>query len=298
LPLLAQNQFIGFIQLSTLGREHLFEAAEVELARTLTNQVSLAIEKARLYEATVGRYETELEFARQIQQNLLPRSLPDVPGLRLAGLCQPAYATGGDFYDYILLPNHRLGIMVGDVTGKSLPAAMVMALARNTLRAEQINHPTPAAALTSANHWLYQDIQRGTFVATVQALIDPLERKMEWVNAGQTAPLLLRQGKIDYLWPDEALGLPLGITPDGEYTQAEMTLHSGDILLFYTDGLVEAKNATGELFGFERLEASLLRLPPLDGPQQVIDHLLAEIQAFVDDAEQHDDITLVVAQME
>jgi len=298
LPLIVQTQLTGFIQLYTLGQPRLFEAAEVELARTLTNQAAVAIEKARLYEATVARYEQELEIARRIQQNLLPRIVPEVAGLRLAGACQPAYEVGGDFYDYVPLPDHRVGIVVGDVTGKSLPAAMVMALARNTIRSELVNQPEPAAAMTVASRWLYQDMQRGMFVAVVQALIAPLDHVLWLVNAGQAAPLLLREGQADFLWPVEAGGLPLGVLPDTTYGQAQVPLQSGDVLLFYSDGIVEGINTAGEMFGFERLGAALQRLSPGRTPAQIIEDLLDEMKAFVGKAEQRDDITLVVVEIE
>jgi serine phosphatase RsbU (regulator of sigma subunit)/CheY-like chemotaxis protein len=297
LPLVVQMQLTGFIQLHSIGQKRVFEATEVELAKTLTNQAAVAIEKARLYEATVTRYEEELKFARRIQQNLLPRLVPEVPGLRLAGLCRPAYETGGDFYDYIILPHHRLGIVVGDVTGKSLPAAMVMALARNTVRSELVNNPHPAEAITTANRWLCQDIQHNTFVAVAQALIDPLHHKLWLVNAGQTAALLLRSGQTTYLLPKQAVGLPLGIQPDMTYTQAEISLEPGDTLLFYTDGIVEAQNRSGEMFGFDRLESTMKNLQADCYPDRMIETLLAEMQGFVGQAEQHDDITLLVVQV-
>lgn len=298
LPLVVQNQLTGFIQLATVGNERIFESTEVELARTLTNQAAVAIEKARLYEATVARYEQELEIARQIQQNLLPHVVPNIPGLRIAGLCQPAYATGGDFYDYISLPDNRLSIVVSDVTGKSLPAAMVMALARNTIRSESIKSSWPAEAMTAANKWLFQDTQHDTFVATVQALIDPAKQAMWLVNAGQTAAILLRQGQPTYLLPEEAMGFPLGIDQNITYAQAQIPLQSGDTLLFYTDGIVEAQNQTGEMFSFDRLETTLQHINNGHTPQQIVDLLMAEIQTFVGEAEQHDDITLVVVQVE
>jgi serine phosphatase RsbU (regulator of sigma subunit) len=298
LPLIVNNQLSGFIQLCAVGRERHFEAAEVELVRTLANQAAVAIEKARLYEATITRYEEELEIARQIQQNLLPRVVPELPGLRLGGLCLPAKATSGDFYDYIPLPNHQLGIVVGDVTGKSLPAALVMALARNTIRSELVNNPHPAEAMTTANSWLCMDIRRGTFVATIQALLAPLEQKMWLVNAGQMVALVARQGQVQYLLPDEAIGFPLGIQPQKAYTQVVFPWQAGDTYLFYTDGIVEAKNSSGEMFGFERLIASFQKLQALQGPVEMIEQLLAEMHAFVGEAEQHDDITLVVVQVD
>jgi serine phosphatase RsbU (regulator of sigma subunit)/CheY-like chemotaxis protein len=298
LPLIVQAHLTGFIQLYTLGQPRLFEVAEIELARTLTNQAAVAIEKARLYEATVARYEQELEIARRIQQNLLPHIVPEVAGLRLAGVCQPAYEVGGDFYDYVPLPDHRLGVVVGDVTGKSLPAAMVMALARNTIRSELVNQAGPAAAMTVASRWLYQDMQRGTFVAAVQALIAPVDHVLWLVNAGQTAPLLLREGQVDFLWPAEAGGLPLGAQPDTTYGQAQVQLQSGDVLLFYSDGIVEGVNTAGEMFGFERLESALRRLSPGRTPAQILEDLLAEMKAFVGKADQRDDITLVVVEIE
>jgi serine phosphatase RsbU (regulator of sigma subunit) len=297
LPLVVQNQISGFIQLHSVDRERIFGEAEVELARTLTNHAAVALEKARLYEATVARYEQDLEIARQIQQNLLPRTVPNIPGLKLAGVCHPAYETGGDFFDYVLLPNQRLGVVVGDVTGKSLPAAMVMALARNTIRSELVNNPRPAEAMTTANGWLCRDIRPGTFVAAVQALFDPVEQRMWLVSAGQTAAILIRAGQTNYLLPDGAVALPLGIQPGTIYGQAEIPLQPGDTLLFYTDGLVEARSETGEMFGFERLEATLRQFDHNDDPARLIEDLLAELRLFVGQAEQHDDITLVAVRL-
>jgi sigma-B regulation protein RsbU (phosphoserine phosphatase) len=141
-------------------------------------------------------------------------------------------------------------------------------------------------------------VQRGTFVAAVQALIAPADHVLWLVNAGQTAPLLLREGQADFLWPAEAGGLPLGVQPDTAYTQAEIPLKSGDILLFYTDGIVEAINTAGEMFGFERLAAGLQELRNSYTPARIIEGLLDRMKAFVGEAEQRDDITLVVAQVE
>jgi serine phosphatase RsbU (regulator of sigma subunit) len=188
-------------------------------------------------------------------------------------------------------------VVVGDVTGKSLPAALVMALARNTIRSELVNNPHPAEAMTTANRWLCTDIRRGTFVATIQALLVPLEQKMWLVNAGQMAALLAREGQVQYLLPDEAIGFPLGIQPQQTYTQVGFPLLARDTYLFYTDGIVEAKSPTGEMFGFERLMSGFQRLHQLQNPAEIIERLLAEMQAFVGEAEQHDDITLVVVQV-
>jgi serine phosphatase RsbU (regulator of sigma subunit) len=184
------------------------------------------------------------------------------------------------------------------VTGKSLPAAMVLALARNTVRSELVNHALPAEAMTRANNWLYQDIRHGTFVATVQAVIDPVGQRMWLVNAGQTATLLVRNGQVRYLLTDEAAGFPLGVQAEGRYIQTQVSLRVGDTLLFYTDGIVEAKNEIGQMFSFDRLEAALQRLCADRAPLQIIEGLLTEMQTFVGETEQHDDITLVVVQVE
>ncbi len=296
LPMVAHNQLSGFIQLGVVGRPRTFEATEVELARTLTNQAAVAVEKARLYEATVTRYEQEQEIARQIQQNLLPQAAPHLPGFSLAGLCRPAYMTGGDFYDFIPLPTGPVGIVVGDVTGKSLPAALVMALARNTIRLELVNHLRPAVAMTAANRWLCRDIRHGTFVATVQALIDPATRQMSLVNAGQMMAFLVRDGQVSFVLPLDSAAIPLGLEEDLAYTQSEVALLPGDSLVFYTDGIVEARNKAGHMFGFERLEAGLQGLAGRN-PEEMIAGLMAAVEAFVEAAEQHDDMTIVVVQV-
>jgi len=185
--------------------------------------------------------------------------------------------------------------MIGDASGKSVAGALLMAMARSVGRAEAIDHEEPALVLRETNRSMAHDVPRGTFVALCYATIDPSGR-MAVANAGQLTPVLVRaDGGIEYLYPPGPT-LPLGIQPDMGYETLAVDLAPGDTVLFFTDGLVEAHNASGELFGFERLDAILSTCAALP-PHALIDRIIAEVQAFMGNVAQHDDMTLVVAQI-
>ena len=299
-PLIARDRVLGVLNIDSRAYEgattppRVFTERDVEVARTFGNHAAVAIENARLYQESVTRVEQELEIARRIQSNLFPRQLPAVQGLELAARCLPARETGGDFYDLIDLGD-RVGVVVGDVSGKSLPAAMLMAVARSTSRSEARNHETPWVVLTETNRWLVDDVPRNSFVALSYALIDPGQRRMSMASGGQLSPLLRRaDGSTAYL--ETPPGLPLGIVRDTTFTQMELELRAGDTLLFYTDGIVEAHDQQRSLFGFERLEqlvACMGHLPP----DELIERILADVHSFSAGAPTHDDMTLVVVRV-
>lgn len=236
----------------------------------------------------------ELELARQIQQNLFPRTLPLLPGIRIAARCLPARETGGDFFDIQTICEGQLAVVVGDVSGKSVPAAMVMAMARSAFRSEIIEGCGPARALSKANLTL-QGAGRGIFVASQYALIDPERHTLTLGNAGQMAPMLRRGDEVRLLQIAQP-ALPLGITTIGSYHEQTYDLQPGDLLLFYTDGVIEAMNSQKELYGFERLEIALRYSAGLS-PEALIDRLISDIISFSGNSEQHDDITLVAIEI-
>lgn len=301
-PLIARDRVLGVLNIDTrVGlpgtepRPRVFTDRDLEVARTFGNHAALAIENARLYQESVARVEQELEIARRIQANLFPRELPSVPGLALAARCLPARETGGDFYDLIDLGS-RVGVIVGDVSGKSLPAAMLMAVARSTSRSEARNHETPWVVLTETNRWLVDDVPSNSFVALSYALVDPDRRQLVLASGGQLSPLLRRaDGSTSYL--DGPQALPLGMSPEIEYGQIEAALQPGDTLIFYTDGIVEAHDQCRQLFGFERLERLVQRWGHLE-PTALIDRVLAEVHAFSEGMPTHDDMTVVVVRVE
>jgi sigma-B regulation protein RsbU (phosphoserine phosphatase) len=297
-PLIARDRVLGVLNIDSRASgqpARVFTERDVEVARTFGNHAAVAIENARLYQESVTRVEQELEIARHIQANLFPRELPAVPGLTLAARCLPARETGGDFYDVVDL-GARVGVIVGDVSGKSLPAAMLMAVARSTSRSEARNHETPWVVLTETNRWLCDDVPRNNFVALSYALVDPERRQLAMAAGGQLSPLLRRaDGETQFL--ECPPSLPLGMHLGTEFSQLELELAPGDTLIFYTDGIVEAHDQCRELFGFERLEQLVREWGHLP-PDELIERLLAEVHAFSEGMPTHDDMTLVVVRVE
>ncbi|MBO9310715.1 MAG: GAF domain-containing protein [Chloroflexus sp.] len=293
-PLIAKGRVLGVLNIDAY-RRHAFNDRDLEVALAFANHAALAIENAQLYQESVTRVEQEMAIARQIQLNLFPHELPACAGLRVAARCLPARETGGDFYDVIALGS-RLGVIIGDVSGKSLPAAMLMAVARSTVRSEARNHEFPRLVLTETNRWLVDDVPRNTFVALGYALIDPIEQRLILANAGQLSPLLRHaDGRTTFL--ETAGALPLGMQRDARYNQLELDLAPGDTLVFYTDGVVEAQNHQRELFGFDRLE-HLVRHWGYLPPEELLERVLSAVQTFSEGRSPHDDITLVVVQVD
>jgi serine phosphatase RsbU (regulator of sigma subunit) len=292
-PLIARGRILGVLNIDAHTRDY-FSDRDIEVARTFANHASLAIENAQLYQESVARVEQEMEIARRIQSNLFPRELPRVAGLEVAARCLPARETGGDFYDVVDFGT-RIGVIVGDVSGKSLPAAMLMAVARSTARSEARNHETPWVVLTETNHWIVDDVPRNAFVALGYALIDRPAQRLYLSNAGQLTPLIRHaDGTLAYL--EVPAALPLGMRRDVEIPQMELTLAPGDTLLFYTDGIVEAHDPARQLFGFERLE-HLFRTWGHLPPNELIDVILNDVHTFAAGMPAHDDMTLVVVRL-
>lgn len=286
----------------TIGRRNRIRDELDDLADTF-NQMSTQLEQLYRERVEQERIQREIEIARRVQQALFPAHMPQVTGLEIAAFCQPHRETSGDFYDLLALGDGHLGVVIGDVSGKSIPAAMVMVSAQSTIRAEAHNHTSPALVLSHSNQMLYHNIPRGMFAAASFARLNAHTGEMVWANAGQIYPVLLhRMRPLDpkayprYLETTGA-AFPLGITGAIEYTDQPLRLTPGDTVLFYTDGVIEAMNGQHEIYGFERLEALVRSLGPDLAPQVLIDAVLADVTAFVGPAEQHDDITLVAVKL-
>src|SRR5262245_60041739 len=240
------------------------------------------------------RVKSELAAARTIQLSLLPHTTPRVPNLRVAGCSLPAKEVGGDFFAYHSFADGRLGVAVGDVSGKGIPAALLMALALNTFETLVDAYADQGALLNACNISLaprmMQSRQNAAFLSVV---LDGTRYEAQVANAGLVAPLLWRAGAVSYI---ETFGLPLGATHMASYTQQRVTLQAGDCLLLISDGIIEAMNGAHELWGFERLEAAFGAAGGGD-PADIIATLLAQLRAFMGDAPQHDDMTMVVLQV-
>src|SRR5215203_731785 len=251
------------------------------LSRNLTWRLRVAEVQER------ERIEQELQVAHQIQQALLPEAVPELYGWQLAAYYKPAREVGGDFYDFLELEEGRLGLVVGDATGKGMPAALVMATTRGMLRAVAQSLDSPGEVLQRVNDALYPDIPSEMFVTCFYAILDPKSGTVSYANAGHDLPYLWHGGDVEEL---RAGGMPLGLMPEMGYEEKEAVLREGDSVLFYSDGLVEAHDPNYEMFGFPRLRVLISE----HGKQRsLVDSLLEDLYSFVGEGwEQEDDITL------
>src|SRR5215217_2699463 len=234
------------------------------------------------------RVEQELQVARRIQQASLPKEVPQLEGWQITPFYQPAREVGGDFYDFLDLADGRLGVVVGDATGKGVPAALMMASTRSTLRAVAQASESPGDALRRVNDPLATDIPQNMFVTCFYAILDPKIGTLSYANAGHDLPYLWHGGDCEEL---RARGMPLGLMPGMSYEEKEIVLDAGETALFYSDGLVEAHDPEGEMFGFPRLRALIAE----HGEERSLgEFLLEELYSFVGEGwEQEDDITLL-----
>ena len=237
------------------------------------------------------RIEQELIVARDIQHTSLPKQVPKLEGWQIAPYYQPAREVGGDFYDFHLLSEGRLGVVVGDATGKGVPAALVMSttLGMLQLAARALDFPSPGEVLKQVNETLLARIPSNMFVTCFYAILDPESGTLSYANAGHDLPYLWHSGECEEL---RARGMPLGLMPGMGYEEKETVLQGGDSALLYTDGLVEAHDPEGEMFGFPRLQALVSELA--EEESSLGEALLEELYSFVGEGwEQEDDITLL-----
>jgi len=256
-----------------------------------TEQLKSAMAKQQQEAQERLRIEQELRAARLIQQTLLPKSAPELEDYQIAAYYRPAREVGGDFYDFLELEDGRLGLVVGDVSGKGIPAALVMANTRSVLRTvAQGGGIAPGEVLAEANEILYPDIPSNMFVTCFYGVLDPSSDTFTYANSGHDLPYLHRKGEAEEL---RARGIPLGLMPGMSYEEKKVVVDAGEGLLFYSDGLVEAHDPQGEMFGFPRLRALVAEHD--DEERSLVDFLLEELYSFVGEGwEQEDDITLVI----
>src|SRR5258705_7716455 len=237
--LVSQGELIGLLNLGPRLSEQDYSADDRALLSNLATQAGPAVRVAQLVrqqqiEAQAReRLESELRVARLIQQTLLPKELPQLPGWELARYYQPARAVGGDFYDFMTLADGQLGLVVGDVTDKGVPAALVMATTRAILRGAALQFNSPGQVLERANDLLVPDIPRNMFVTCLYAILDVATGRLRYANAGHDLPYHRHDGGVGEL---RATGMPLGLLPGMAYEEKETGLSPGDIVLFYSDG--------------------------------------------------------------
>ena len=297
-PLIRKEEVLGVVQV--LNKPS-YSDDDVRLFTALADQSAIAIENALLHQEQLQAkvIEEEMKKSHDIQTRLLPQKSPEVEGIRIGNIWVAAREVGGDYYDFIQFDEHRLGIVVADVTGKGMSAALVMTMARAVLRSQvgQLASDSSSGALgrvvTGINHTISADMNEDVFITMFFGLFDARTQKLSYVDCGHNKPILFHRGSGEH----ESLkgkGIALGIFPDFEYIESEVDLSPGDLVFIYTDGVPEAMNLDHELFGMERVLEILQDNTTLDSQElaQLIYHRLGQ---FAGEAPQHDDITLLVA---
>ncbi len=268
------------------------EALTVESLREKNRQLTQAYQELQAAQARLieqEKLEHELMLARRIQEDLFPKTMPELNGWRLDAYWRPARQVGGDFYDFVLQPERCLRFWIADVSGKGVPAALVMAQTHSILRALTAQLNTPASVLAAANEILCQEVSSPMFVTCFYAALDLDSGRMHFANAGHNPPFHLQKNAPAKMF---ATGMPLGWLPNRSYDEQEAWLAHGDRMILYSDGLVEAHNGEKEMFGEQRMVEQLTLLPKGDPP---IPHLLTHLNAFTGpNWEQEDDLTFVI----
>jgi serine phosphatase RsbU (regulator of sigma subunit) len=297
-PLVSQGELIGLLNLGPRLSQQEYSADDRKLLNDLATQTAPAVQVAQLVRQQQRqaqereRIEQELRVARLIQQTLLPKHVPDLPGYQLAAYYQPAREVGGDFYDFLELDDDHLGLVVGDVTDKGVPAAIVMATTRTMLRASAQRLDSPGEVLKRVNDVIVRDIPPNMFITCLYAILDLTTGLLRYANAGHDLPYRRRTSNNGGAEELRATGMPLGLLPGMSYEEKEIVLEEGDSVLFYSDGLVEAHDPQRDMFGFPRLQG-LVGAHRSDG-SAMVNFLLSELARFTgEEWEQEDDITLV-----
>jgi sigma-B regulation protein RsbU (phosphoserine phosphatase) len=295
-PLVYQDQVIGSLNLGEKKSGKAYNREDIDLLRTIASQGSIAIENARLFQENLEkqRMEEELNIARDLQMSMLPSVCPQIKGFTIAATSIPAREVGGDFYDFIEMGEDKLGLVVGDVTGKSVSGALVMSASRSVFRMLSEEQLTVGEIMIRANLRTKKDIKKGMFVALLYAVLNSKDRVLSFCSAGQTHPMYFSSetGRTKLL---ETKGdkFPLGILEESNYQETQIALKPGDRVIFYTDGIVEAMNEREEIFGFERLLDVLQSSGPISA-DELLREILNKVKLFAGNAPQHDDLTLVV----
>lgn len=287
IPLLVEGRLVGVFTTSHPELDA-FPAAQLRLLQALCSHVAVAVQNARRFlqeRQEREKMSQEAHEARAIQQALLPKSSPYVPGFAISGLSVPAGAVGGDWYDFIPLDQDRWGLVLADVSGKGTGAALLMSATRGMLRSLAEARCSPAEVLTKLNQLMVQDFPSGKFVTMVYAVIDPSDRSLTFASAGHLRPLLVDDDGIARFLDTER-GLPLGIA-SGSYSESGVQLTQGSHLVFYSDGITEATGPDDEEYGQERLAVQVSR------KDSCPECILEDVRAFANGPGLHDDATVI-----
>jgi sigma-B regulation protein RsbU (phosphoserine phosphatase) len=305
LPLSARDKLLGFISLGPKKSEEPYTGSDVRLLRSVATQTGLALENAELVRevatqaAQRERLNREVEIAREVQERLFPQKLPIVAGLDYAGHCRPALGVGGDYYDFLALPHGCLGVAIGDVSGKGIAAALMMASLQASLRGEATRAPENlAVAIANINRLVYEASSESRYATFFYGQYNPTTRKFDYVNAGHNPPMLFRrcQGQWTVTRLDVG-GVVVGLLESFPFQQASIAVVQGDLLVAYTDGISEAMNAEDEEWGEDRLAEIIQQCDGLTA-EAILQRVFAAADGFVNGHQQHDDMTMVVLRVQ
>ncbi len=290
-PLAAGGKTLGILLIEGRVDGRSFTQEDLDLLSGVAMQAGVAILNAHLHQLLLrqSRLEQDMAFAKQVQRSFLPSEPPEVPGFLFSRRYNPVFDVGGDFYDFIPLPEQRIGILIGDVSGKGVSAALLMARLTSDMRYFSISEISPARVLARANAALIAGVQDNMFATVLYMVLDVPRRLLTLSNAGHVPPLLRRGRDGSVVEIDEATNLALGVLPDAVFDEFAVELAIGDGVLLCTDGVVEAKSPIQEEYGFSRLQRAVASA----SPEAMIEGVIKDLQRHSGSTSQYDDITMV-----
>ena len=295
-PLIYEDKLTGLISLGEKKSGKFYRREDINLLNTLANQGAVAIENARMFEEIIEkeRMEEELSIARDLQTSMLPAACPTIKGFEIAAYSVSAREVGGDFYDFIEMGEDKVGMVIGDVTGKSVSGALVMSASRSVFRMLSEENLSVGEIMIRANRRTKKDIKSGMFVALLYAVLNSEDRTLSMCSAGQTQPIYWSSETCEStLVETKGDTFPLGILEDVGYQETRLHLAPGDKIVLYTDGIVEAMNDKEEIFGFERLIEIVQGARSMTA-DSLLKEILDKVNVFAGGAAQHDDLTVII----
>jgi sigma-B regulation protein RsbU (phosphoserine phosphatase) len=288
-----KGKAIGALRLYT-AEEETFSQAKIDLLKAIASQAASAIENSRLLAESIEAeaLEKQVRMAADVQQRMIPQTPPQLPGIDLSSVYVPSFDLGGDFFDYIQLPDGNLGLVIADVSGKGVPASLIMASVRAALRAQVDNVYYLYEVMSRINKMLYRDTKASEFVTLFYGVLDTRNRRFTFSNAGHPPAMLLRDGKISELTTDNMV---LGVDPNETFRQQFIDLKPNDLLLLYTDGLPDAMNFKDETFGHKRIVEAFAKGGAT--AETVAQGILWDMRRFVGMTRRTDDVTMIVARI-
>ncbi len=293
-PLKLKDRVLGVIYVDNRLQSGIFKPADLDLLAAIASSAAIAIENARLYQVAIekGRMERELQMARKVQSGLIPQEVPQRKGWEFAASWMPAHEVAGDFYDFPKITDDKVALAIADVVDKGMAAALFMTFSRSLLRASADRASSPLDAVVEANKLICADSAYGMFLTLLYAEIDTTNGQVTYVNAGHNPPVWLKTKKGDMQMLLRT-GMLVGVFEEAEYEQAGIRMEPGDFLIIYTDGLTEAVNSKNEEYGVERMRKTILENRK-GGAAEMLGAMEKDLQKFVAQAPQFDDVTILV----